>query len=109
MCFSRACSLNVLRSETWHTRCELQARMCIVRAMTRCRGMTRAGKPCSVTSASSWIDDGGRLVSEPLRRGGEYCALHARPFVVRPAAADVARAVIVFLDLEILVSIAYTF
>ena len=45
-------------------------------------------------------DDGGRLVSQPLRCGGDYCALHAKPFVVRPAQADEATAVVVFLDLE---------
>ena len=45
-------------------------------------------------------DDGGRLVSQPLRCGGEYCALHAKPFVVRPAAAHEAMAIVVFLDLE---------
>ena len=46
------------------------------------------------------IDDGGRLVSQPLRCGGDYCALHAKPFVVRPAPLDEAAAVVVFLDLE---------
>ncbi len=45
-------------------------------------------------------DDAGRLVSQPLRRGGDYCALHAKPFVVRPAPLDEATAVVIFLDLE---------
>ena len=45
-------------------------------------------------------DDGGRLVSQPLRCGGDYCALHAKPFVVRPAPLDEAAPVVVFLDLE---------
>jgi len=45
-------------------------------------------------------DDGGRLVSQPLRGGGDYCALHAKPFVVRPAQLDEAVVVVVFLDLE---------
>ena len=45
-------------------------------------------------------DDGGRLVSQPLRCGGGYCVLHAKPFVVRPAPLDEAAAVVVFLDLE---------
>ena len=46
------------------------------------------------------IDDGGRLVSQPLRCGGDYCALHAKPFVVRPAPLDETAAVLIFLDLE---------
>ncbi len=44
------------------------------------------------------IDNSGRLVALPLRRGGEYCALHAKPFVARPAATEAS--LIVFLDLE---------
>ena len=69
--------------------------------MTRCHGVTRAGKPCSITSTCSLTDDRGRLVAEPLRRGGEYCVFHARPFCVRPVSLDESRAVIlVLLDLE---------
>ncbi len=45
-------------------------------------------------------DDGGRLVSQPLRCGGEHCALHAKPFVLRPALVEETTAIVVFLDLE---------
>ena len=45
-------------------------------------------------------DDCGRLVSQPLRCGGDYCALHAKPFVVRPAPLDEAAVVVIILDLE---------
>ena len=70
-------------------------------AMTRCSGKTRAGNRCSITSASTMKDDRGRLVAQPLRCGGEFCALHAKPFCVRPAQLDESRAVLlVFLDLE---------
>ncbi len=69
-------------------------------SMVRCRGTTRKGNRCSITSTSTMTDDGGRLVSQPLRCGGDYCALHAKPFVVRPAPLDEAAAVVVFLDLE---------
>ncbi len=69
-------------------------------SMARCRGTTRKGNRCSITGTSTMTDDGGRLVSQPLRCGGDYCALHAKPFVVRPAPLDEAAAVVVFLDLE---------
>ena len=39
--------------------------------MSRCKGITRVGKHCSVTSSSNWIDDHGRLVAGPLQKGGE--------------------------------------
>jgi hypothetical protein len=44
-------------------------------------------------------DDMGRLVAQPLRCGGRFCVLHAKPFVVRPAPVTEAM-VLVFLDLE---------
>jgi len=44
-------------------------------------------------------DDMGRLVAQPLRCGGQFCVLHAKPFVVRPAPITEAM-VLVFLDLE---------
>ena len=71
----------------------------IYHSMARCRGTTRKGNRCSITSASTMTDDGGRLVSQPLRCGGEYCALHAKPFVLRPALVEEATAIVVFLDL----------
>ena len=44
-------------------------------------------------------DDMGRLVAQPLRYGGQFCVLHAKPFVARPAPVTEAM-VLVFLDLE---------
>ncbi len=67
----------------------------------RCHGKTRVGKKCSITSASTLTDDKGKLVALPLQRGGDYCALHAKPFQTRPADVDASRAVIlVFVDTE---------
>ena len=40
--------------------------------MSRCSGITRKGTRCTVTSASEMIDNSGRLVALPLRRGGEF-------------------------------------
>jgi hypothetical protein len=68
-------------------------------AMARCKGTTRAGKRCSLTGTSRMTDDTGRLVAQPLRCGGEYCALHAKPFVVKEASV-MNSTVLVFLDLE---------
>jgi len=45
-------------------------------------------------------DDMGRPVAQPLRCGGQFCVLHAKPFVVRPAPVTDA-IVLVFLDLEL--------
>ena len=66
--------------------------------MTRCSGTTRKGGRCTITDTSKMRDNNGRLASEPLRRGGEHCLLHAKPFVVRPATMQAS--VTVFLDLE---------
>jgi DNA polymerase III epsilon subunit-like protein len=66
--------------------------------MTRCSGTTRKGSRCTLTSTSEMKDNTGRLVAQPLRRGGEYCLLHAKPFVVRTAAVQAS--VTVNLDLE---------
>ena len=68
--------------------------------MARCSGTTRAGKQCSITATSTMTDDMGRLVAQPLRCGGRFCVLHAKPFVVRPAPVTEAM-VLVFLDLEL--------
>ena len=67
--------------------------------MTRCNGITRKGTRCTITSASEMIDNSGRLVALPLRRGGELCSIHAQPFVARPTRPE-APLVIVYLDLE---------
>ncbi len=47
-------------------------------------------------------DEMGRLVAQPLRCGGQFCVLHAKPFVVRPAPVIpyTEAVVLVFLDLE---------
>ncbi len=67
----------------------------------RCHGKTRAGKTCSSTSVSSLTDVKGKLVALPLQRGGDYCALHAKPFETRPIDVDASRAVLlVFIDTE---------
>ena len=65
-----------------------------------CSGVTRAGRPCSLTSNSTLIDDRGRSVASPLRRGGDRCLFHARPFCSRPAVRPLEPAIILLIDLE---------
>ena len=70
-------------------------------AMIRCKGITNAGKQCSVTSSSNWVDNNGRVVAQPLCRGGEFCTIHAKPFCTQQTRInDVERQVIFMLDLE---------
>ena len=65
----------------------------------QCRGITRSGRRCSITSTSPMIDAlTGKLVSESLRRGGCYCLYHAVFFCVTDA--SVSDAIVVFLDFE---------
>ena len=52
-----------------------------------CCGVTRAGRPCSLTSESTLVDDKGRSV-------------HAQPFSTRPVASLSGNLVILMLDLE---------
>ena len=74
--------------------------MCACSKMShRCAGITRAGKQCSITGASTFVDDHGRLVAEPLRRGGNYCTFHAKPFCTTPVETE-RDCVVIILDLE---------
>ena len=66
-----------------------------------CHGKARAGKTGSIAFTRTLTDDKGKLVALPLQRGGDYCALHAKPFQTRPADVDASKAVIlVFVDTE---------
>ena len=70
-------------------------------AMARqCSGVTRKGTRCSITSTSRLSDERGRLVAEPLQRGGSYCRFHARPFVTQSVDRLDGQALLFFLDLE---------
>ena len=71
-----------------------------VMAPRRCCGVTRAGRTCSITSASTLTDGRSRSVGSPLLRGGDYCIFHARPFCSHPAKNLREPFVSLFLDLE---------
>ena len=64
----------------------------------RCCGATKSGSRCSLTSISALLDDRGRAVAEPLRRGGDLCLFHARPFC--SSAVELGGAVVIFIDFE---------
>ena len=66
----------------------------------RCRGTTRAGKPCSITATSLLTNDAGRTAGEPLKRGSEYCLFHAKPFHTQPVESELGECVVVLIDLE---------
>ena len=69
--------------------------------MSQCKGITRAGKRCAVTSKSNWTIDSGPLVAGPLLKGGEFCLLHARPFLTKASQVeDFEQMVIFVVDLE---------
>ena len=65
-----------------------------------CCGLTRAGRPCSLTSSSSIKDNKGRSAASPLRRGGDRCLFHAQPFSTHPVTNLSEPLVILLLDLE---------
>ena len=50
----------------------------------QCEGHTKAGRQCSITSASKMTDNLGRLVASPLQRGGTHCLIHATIFCTAP-------------------------
>ena len=69
--------------------------------MIQCQGITRAGKRCAVTSKSNWTIDSGTLVAGPLLKGGEFCLLHAKPFLTKASEVeDFEQMVIFVVDLE---------
>ena len=65
---------------------------------SQCRGVTRAGRRCTIRSDCNVKDSSGRAVAEPLRRGGTHCIFHATLFCSTPAAAT--DALLFYLDLE---------
>ena len=67
----------------------------------RCCGLTRKGARCSITSTSRLADEQGRLVAEPLQRGGAYCRFHARPFVTHSVGYFDGPAVLFYLDRKV--------
>ena len=72
------------------------------RQCAQCSAMCRSGKRCSITSASLLVDDAGRLLGEPLRKGCDRCRVHLDFFRLTPAICDGLENtfVIVFYDLE---------
>ena len=66
----------------------------------QCQAVTRAGCCCQVTAASNFRDDRGRLVADPLRRGGRHCEFHMEYFCVQTAPVLPKDVVVFYIDLE---------
>ncbi len=61
---------------------------------------TRSGVRCSITAATAMVDQNGRPVAEPLRRGGWHCAFHIQLFCTTPARTSAFEFLVSYLDLE---------
>ena len=69
-------------------------------AAARCNGTSKmSGKRCSITSTSRMRDASGRLVAEPLVRGGAFCRYHTVLFCSQPASIG-RDFILAFVDLE---------
>ena len=83
----------------------LLVHMCVMVGF-RCCGTTRVGKRCALTSESDFRDRlTGRLVAEPLLRGGRYCLFHCKAFALEERldshiAVQHQRVKVIYVDLE---------
>ena len=67
-------------------------------AFRRCRGTTKRGVQCSLSSTSTFQDKDGYDVAAPLRHGCEFCRVHLPILALEtPEVTDV---VFFFLDFE---------
>jgi DNA polymerase III epsilon subunit-like protein len=94
-CPPRAAALNIAKCPPYLAQARVAAKR---RQDAQCNGLTKQGLRCSITSASSMVDSIGRLVAEPLRRGGSHCLFHATWFYARPSV--VMDPLLCFFDLE---------
>ena len=79
----------------------ITGRACRAKMVKQCRGVTRAGKRCSINSASQLTNESGRSAAEPLRRGGDFCLFHTKTFCTTEVEArSDSQLVIILLDLE---------
>ena len=68
-----------------------------MKAPHQCKGITKSGKRCSITSKSD-MRDNGRLVCDPLLNGGHYCLYHTAIFNNFHVKAD--DAIVAYVDFE---------
>ena len=71
-----------------------------VHVAVQCEAITKAGRRCGITSTSSFKNEHGRYVAEPLRQGACLCLFHLELFstIDVPASNDTFR--IFWIDLE---------
>ena len=98
LCNAMPADVHVRYGSSGQSRITMPPRIGALPAVSRCRGTTKNGSRCSLTSESTLLDERGRAVAEPLRRGGERCLFHARPFCHQ--AVELRGAVVVFIDFE---------
>ena len=75
-------------------------RACRARMPKQCQGIARSGKRCSITSTSQLTNDSGRLAADPLKRGGDYCLFHAKPFCTKEIEEHLDRQLVIILILR---------
>ena len=68
-----------------------------MKAPSQCKGTTKSGRRCSITSKSD-MKDNGRLVCEPLLNGGKFCLYHT--VIFNHFQVKVDDAIVVYLDFE---------
>ena len=64
----------------------------------QCKGITRRGTRCSISSRSSIVGNDGRDLALPLKLGCDYCLAHLPVLVPMPC--FVRDALILYLDFE---------
>ena len=69
-------------------------------SLAQCDATTRLGTRCCVNAASTLRDSCGRLVAEPLLRGGRCCLLHMVFFITIAAPARDDDVLLFYLDSE---------
>ena len=64
----------------------------------QCKGTTRRGNRCSLTSAKPFLDSDGKDVTLPLKLGCDYCLMHLPLLVTTPR--SVVGALVLYIDFE---------
>ena len=64
----------------------------------QCKGITRRGSRCSLSSAKRFIDSNGQDITQPLRSGCDYCLMHLPLLVTTPR--SVASVLVLYIDFE---------
>ena len=72
-------------------------RYCMLLAK-QCKGITRRGSRCSLSSATRFIDSNGQDITQPLKSGCDYCLMHLPLLVTTPR--SVVNILVLYIDFE---------